>query len=75
MNWTGANNNQSDPCPDTTWDNDGNPATPQVNVPAPPKGAITGVFVETVDYEPGPVDETVDCQEGQLTKCRFILVR
>ena len=24
-NWTGANNNQNDPCPDTTWDNDNNP--------------------------------------------------
>jgi hypothetical protein len=75
MNWTGANNNQSDPCPDTTWDNDGNPATPQVSVPAPPKGAITGVFVETVDYEPGPVDPNATCVEGQLTPCRAVLVR
>jgi hypothetical protein len=75
MNWTGANNNQNDPCPDTTWDNDGNPATPQVNVPSPPKGAITGVFVETVDYEPGPVDPNATCVEGQLTPCRAVLVR
>jgi len=75
MNWTGANNNQSDPCPDTTWDNDGNPATPQVNVPTPPAGAITGVFVETVDYEPGPVDSNATCVEGQLTPCRAVLVR
>jgi hypothetical protein len=75
MNWTGANNNQNDPCPDTTWDNDGNSATPQVNVPAPPKGAITGVFVETVDYEPGPVDPNATCVEGQLTPCRAVLVR
>jgi hypothetical protein len=75
MNWTGANNNQNDPCPDPTWDNDGNPATPQVSVPNPPKGAITGVFVETVDYEPGPVDPNATCVEGQLTPCRAVLVR
>ena len=67
MNWTGANNNQSDPCPDTTWGS--------VNVPNPPKGAITGVFVESVDYEPGPVDPTATCVEGQLTPCRVTLVR
>ena len=58
MNWTGANNNQNDPCPDKTWG--------AVNVPDPPKGAITGVFVETVDYEPGPVDKTATCFEGML---------
>ena len=74
-NWTGANNNQSDPCPDTTWDNDNNPATPQVNLPDPPKGAIQGFFVETVDYEPGPVDPNATCVEGQLTPCRAVLVR
>jgi hypothetical protein len=74
-NWTGANNNQSDPCPDTTWDNDNNPATPQVSLPAPPKGAIQGFFVETVDYEPGPVDPNATCVEGQLTPCRAVLVR
>ena len=67
MNWTGSNGNQSDPCPDTTWND--------VTVPDPPKGAITGVFVETVDYEPGPVDPTATCVEGQLTPCRVTLVR
>jgi Putative Flp pilus-assembly TadE/G-like len=67
MNWTGANNNQSDPCPDTTWGN--------VTMPNPPKGAITGVFVETVDYEPGPVDPNATCVEGQLTPCKVTLVR
>ncbi|MCZ7590607.1 MAG: hypothetical protein M5U27_17465, partial [Gaiella sp.] len=67
MNWTGANNNQSDPCPDTTWGN--------VSVPDPPKGAITGVFVEAVDYEPGPVDKTATCTEGMLRPCRATLVR
>ena len=60
MNWTGSNNNQSDPCPDTTFDQDNNPLTPQITLPNPPAGAITGVFVETVDYEPGPVDPTAD---------------
>jgi hypothetical protein len=67
MNWTGSNTNQSDPCPDTTWGD--------VTVPNPPKGAITGVFIETVDYEPGPVDPTATCVEGQLTPCRVTLVR
>ncbi len=67
MNWTGANGNQSDPCPDTTWNG--------IPVPDPPKGAITGVFVETVDYEPGPVDPLATCVEGQLTPCRVRLVR
>ena len=47
----------------------------QINVPTPPAGAITGVFVETVDYEPGPVDPTAICVEGQLTPCRATLVR
>ena len=37
-NWTGANNNQSDPCPDTTWDNDNNPATPQIDRPGAAQG-------------------------------------
>jgi Flp pilus assembly protein TadG len=67
MNWTGANNNQNDHCPDRTWGN--------VNVPDPPRGAITGVFVSTVDYEPGPVDPTATCTEEQLTPCRVTLVR
>ena len=34
MNWTGSNGNQNDPCPDTTFDADENPATPQVSRPA-----------------------------------------
>jgi hypothetical protein len=75
MNWTGSNSNQSDPCPDTTFDHDRNPLTPQINLPAPPAGAITGIFVETVDYETGPVDPTAVCTEGQLTPCRVSLVR
>jgi hypothetical protein len=73
-NWQGTPG-QSDPCPDTTWDNDGNPNTPQVSLPAPPAGAIQGFFVETVDYEPGPVDPQGICVEGQLTPCRAVLVR
>ena len=75
MNWTGSNSNQSDQCPDTNFDHDQNPLTPQINLPNPPAGAITGVFVETVDYEPGPVDPTAICVEGQLTPCRATLVR
>ncbi len=75
MNWTGSNNNQSDKCPDPTFDHDKNPLTPQIAVPNPPAGAITGVFVETVDYEPGPVDPNAICVEGQLTPCRATLVR
>jgi hypothetical protein len=74
-NWLGANGNQSDPCPDTTWDSDGDPGTPQVDLPDPDKGSIQGFFVETVDYEPGPVDPNATCVEGQLTPCRAVLVR
>ena len=75
MNWTGSNGNQSDQCPDTTFDHDRNPSTPPITVSNPPAGAISGVFVETVDYEPGPVDPTAICVEGQLTPCRVLLVR
>jgi Putative Flp pilus-assembly TadE/G-like len=67
MNWTGANTNQSDPCPDRTWGS--------VTVPDPPKGAISGVFVSAVDYEPGPVDPTATCDATLLTPCRVTLVR
>jgi hypothetical protein len=73
MNWSGSPGN--DPCPDTTFDADGNPATPQVSLPTPPSQSITGVFVETVKYEPGPVDANATCVEGQLTPCRVRLVR
>ena len=75
MNWKGNSGNGDDPCPDTTFDADGNPATPQVSLPDPPTRAITGVFVETVKYEPGPVDANATCVEGQLTPCRVRLVR
>ncbi len=75
MDWGGANSNQSDPCPDTTYDHDGNPDTAQITMPRAPRGAISGVFVETVEYEPGPVDPTAICVEGQLTPCRVTLVR
>ena len=75
MDWGGANSNQSDACPDLTFDHDKNPATPQLTMPRAPRGAITGVFVEAVDYEPGPVDPTAVCIEDQLTPCRVRLVR
>ena len=75
MNWKGNSGNGDDPCPDTTFDADENPATPQVSLPNPPKRAITGVFVETVKYEPGPVDPNATCVEDQLTPCRVTLVR
>jgi Flp pilus assembly protein TadG len=75
MNWTGSNTNQSDPCPDRTFDPDGaGPASP-IAVPDPPAGAITGVFVKTVDYESGPVDATAICVPDQLGQCRASLVR
>jgi hypothetical protein len=44
-------------------------------MPRAPRGAITGVFVEKVEYEPGPVDPLATCVEGQLTPCRVTLVR
>ncbi|HET6616317.1 MAG TPA: pilus assembly protein TadG-related protein [Gemmatimonadota bacterium] len=67
MNWTGSNSQNSDPCPDPTFGS--------INVPNPPSGAATGVFIETVDYETGPVDPLATCVEGQLTPCRAVLVR
>ena len=75
MEWGGANNNDDDPCPDRTFDHDNNPATAQVPLQPVPKRSIRGVFVETVDYEPGPVDPNATCVEGQLTPCRVTLVR
>jgi hypothetical protein len=75
FSWTGSNAGQSDQCPDRSFDHDRNPSTPQLAVPDPPRGAITGVFVETVDYESGPVDATIVCEEGQLTPCRASLTR
>lgn len=75
MNWTGSNAGQSDQCPDRSFDHDRNPSTSPIAVPDPPRGAITGVFVETVDYESGPVDATIICEEGQLTPCRASLTR
>jgi hypothetical protein len=75
MNWTGSNANQSDPCPDRTWDPDGSgPLTP-IAIPDPPKGAMTGVFVKTVDYASGPVNPTAICVPDQLGQCRASLVR
>jgi hypothetical protein len=67
MNWTGSNAQNSDPCPDPTFNG--------VAIPAPPPASATGVFIETVDYETGPVDQNATCVEGQLTPCRALLVR
>lgn len=67
MNWTGSNGGNSDPCPDPTFG--------AVTVPNPPRGAATGVFIESVDYETGPVDPNATCVEGQLIPCRASLVR
>ena len=64
MNWTGSNTNQSDPCPDRTFDPDGSGPASAITVPDPPRGAMTGVFVKTVDYESGPVDATAICVPG-----------
>ena len=63
-----------DPCPDTTYDPTVRTGA-AVTMPRAPEGAITGVFVEKVEYEPGPVDTTAICVEGQLTPCRVTLVR
>ena len=64
MNWTAQNNQQSDPCPDPDFDHDRTPTRPAIPVPDPPRGAITGVFVKTVDYESGPVDADRDLRRG-----------
>ena len=75
MDWGGANSNQDDPCPDTTYDPDGPGPAPAVTMPRAPPARSRGVFVEKVEYEPGPVDATAVCVEGQLTPCRVTLVR
>jgi hypothetical protein len=67
MNWQGSNTNKSDQCPDPNWN--GTAVSP------PGAGTVTGTFVETVSYEPGPVDPNAICVEGQLTPCRVTLVR
>jgi hypothetical protein len=72
MNWTGSNNGNSDPCPDSTWGE--NPGT-DIPLADPPAGSATGVFVEVVEYETGPVDPNAKCVEGQLTPCRASFVR
>ena len=74
MDWGGVNND-NDPCPDPDFDQDNNPATPQITLPTLPSRSIRGVFVEKVEYEPGPVDSTAICAEGDLTPCRVTLVR
>ena len=66
MDWGGVKND-NDPCPDRTYGS--------VTIPAPAARSITGVYVEKVEYEPGPVDPTAKCVEGQLTPCRVSLVR
>lgn len=72
MNWTGSNNQNSDPCPDSTWGEDPGSDIPLAN---PPRGSATGVFVETVEYETGPVDPNATCVVGQLIPCRPSFVR
>ena len=42
MNWTGSNGNQSDHCPDTTFDHDHDASTPQITLPNPPRGRDLG---------------------------------
>ena len=64
MNWTGSNGNQSDHCPDTTFDHDHNASTPQIPLPNPPAGAISGVFVETVELRAWPRRPDRDLRRG-----------
>jgi hypothetical protein len=66
MNWTGPSGD-NDPCPDKTLGT--------FNIPQPPKSSANGVYVEAIDFEPGPVDPLATCGEGLLTPCRAVLVR
>jgi Flp pilus assembly protein TadG len=66
MNWTGPDKD-NDKCPDKTLGT--------VDIPQPPPSSASGVFVETVDFDAGPVDPTATCYEGLLTQCRAVLVR
>ena len=67
MNWQAQQPRESDPCPDPTFGT--------ATVDPPGDGNALGVFVEAVDYEPGPVDPTATCSEGRLEVCRAVLVR
>jgi len=67
MDWRGSNNQKSDQCPDPDFNG--------VTLPQLPRGTVRGVFVEAVDYEPGPVDPNATCVEDQLIPCRVTLVR
>jgi hypothetical protein len=67
MGWRGQNASENDPCPDPDFGG--------VPYSTPDKGTVQGVFVETVNYEPGPVDANATCVEGLLTPCRVTLVR
>ena len=56
-----------------TWDHDNNPRDGAGHALQPvPKRSIRGVFVEKVEYEPGPVDPNAICVEGQLTLSRTL---
>jgi hypothetical protein len=67
MNWKGQKASEDDPCPDPDFGG--------VTYTPPGEGTITGVFVENVTLESGPVDEQAVCVEGQLEECRAVLVR
>ncbi|HEX5582752.1 Tad domain-containing protein [Gaiella sp.] len=73
MNWKGQQPGgaEDDPCPDPDFTSNGH-----IDQYSPPgQGTITGVFVENVTLESGPVDENAVCVEGQLEECRAVLVR
>jgi hypothetical protein len=74
MNWRGNGGSSDDPCPDPDF---GVGPVKSVPLPGHPKGngMILGVFVSTVEYETGPVDEEAVCQIDDPTPCRAILVR
>ena len=74
MDWGGANATRATPARTRRSTTTALRDAPDHHARAP-AGAITGVFVETVEYEPGPVDPTAICVEGQLTPCRVTLVR
>ena len=74
MNWTGSNVTRATIARTRR-------STPTATGPPPRSrsptlaGAMTGVFVKTVDYESGPVDTTSTCLPDQLGQCRASLVR
>ena len=75
MNWKGNSGDGDDPCPDTTFDADENPATPRSHSPTRRSVQSAVCSSRRSNTSPAPSIPTQTCVEGQLTPCRVTLVR